>query len=184
MDLEDPKTQAALNKVQTGGNLSPDEQNIVNAVAAMKKEARRVRNKRMVKESEVEEAQVTLAAQDLVDRVQKMVEETSEMQFKDLPALVDSIRTQIGMDQANAFNTTVSQSLQSLITALQGTKQQLDTAVSAARGGEIAVPGEEMPAEPAAMPAGDMEAELDLDANIDVEEPAEPAATAVGRARR
>ncbi len=140
-------------------------------------------------ESEVQEAQVVLAAQDLVDRVQEMIEDASEMQFKDLPALVDSIRNQVGMDQANAFNATVSSSMQGLITSLQGTKQQLETAVSAATGaGGMTVPGEDMGMMP---PAGDLAApapapmpgeevgELDLD----IEEPAKPDSV-IGRSKR
>jgi hypothetical protein len=40
-----------------------------------------------LKESEVQQAQVVLASQDMVDQVQKMSEQISAMQFKDLPAL-------------------------------------------------------------------------------------------------
>jgi uncharacterized protein YllA (UPF0747 family) len=41
-----------------------------------------------LRESEIQQAQVVLAAQDMVDRVQKMLEDTTEMQFKELPAWI------------------------------------------------------------------------------------------------
>jgi hypothetical protein len=45
--------------------------------------------RRLREASEVQQAQVVLASQDMVDQVQKMSEQISAMQFKDLPALVD-----------------------------------------------------------------------------------------------
>jgi hypothetical protein len=83
---------------------------------------------RVLRESEVQQAQVVLAAQDMVDKMQSMLEDTTEMQFKELPALVDSIRNQIGMEQATQFNTDVTGALQGLVQNLQGAKQQLETA--------------------------------------------------------
>ena len=62
------------------------------------------RTKVITENEEVNRSQVILAAQDMVDKMQSMLEDTTEMQFKELPALVDSIRNQIGMDQATQFN--------------------------------------------------------------------------------
>ena len=56
---------------------------------------------RQLHESEVQQAQVVLASQDMVDQVQKMIEQVTSMQFKDLPALVDQVKNQIGQDQAD-----------------------------------------------------------------------------------
>ena len=42
----------------------------------------------MVENEEVEKSQVVLAAQDMVDQVQKMLEDVGQMQVKELPALV------------------------------------------------------------------------------------------------
>jgi hypothetical protein len=88
----------------------------------------------MLAESEVQQAQVVLAAQDLVDKIQNMVEEVSEAQFKELPALVDSIKNNIGTDQSLQFNRDVTQALESLIANLQNTKQQLQTALNLVTG--------------------------------------------------
>ena len=61
-------------------------------------------SRRLREASEVQQAQVVLASKDMVDQVQKMIETATSIQFKDLPALVDQIRNEIGYDQATQFN--------------------------------------------------------------------------------
>jgi hypothetical protein len=153
-----------------------------------------------LKESEVQQAQVVLAAQDMVDKMQSMLEDTTEMQFKELPALVDSIRNQIGIEQATQFNSDVTAALQGLVQNLQGSKQQLETALGVVTGqpapldtsmaasgmpGAAPVAGAEMGAEMGADVGADIGADLgaDLGTEMDAEEPA-PAGAALGRARR
>ena len=91
------KLKAAKDKLAKGQTLAPDEQQLINAQATMTAESRLRRAYQFLKESEVQQAQVVLAAQDMVDKMQSMLEDTTEMQFKELPALVDSIRNQIGI---------------------------------------------------------------------------------------
>lgn len=132
VDVNDPKTKAAMDKAGRGQTLNPDEQKLVNAVAMMKKEAAKM--KRPVTESEVQQAQVVLAAQDMVDSIQDMIEDATEMQYKELPALVDQVRNQIGGDQATQFGADANTALQNLVQSLQGTKQQLETALGVVTG--------------------------------------------------
>jgi len=109
-------------------------------------------------EGEVQQAQVVLAAQDMVDKMQSMIEDSTEMQFKELPALVDSIKNQIGQEQAAQFNNDAQAALSGLVQNLQGSKQQLEQALGVVTGqGPVAMPGAEtgMPAAPGA-PGGDM----------------------------
>ena len=54
----------------------------------------------VVENEEVEKSQVILAAQDMVDSVQKMVEDVSDMLVKELPALVDSVQSEIGVQES------------------------------------------------------------------------------------
>ena len=89
VEVKDPKLAAALKKSQAGQSLTPEEQKLVAAAALIKQESRLRRSLRTLKESEVQQAQVILAAQDMVDNIQSMLEDTTEMQFKELPALVD-----------------------------------------------------------------------------------------------
>lgn len=102
-------------------------------------------------ESEVQQAQVVLAAQDMVDKMQGMIEDTTEMQFKELPALVDSIKNQIGADQAAQFNNDAQAALTGLVQNLQGSKQQLEQALGVVTGqGPVEMPGAEMAPPPPA----------------------------------
>jgi hypothetical protein len=137
----------------------------------------------ILRESEVQQAQVVLASQDMVDEVQKMSEQVSSMQFKDLPALIDQIKNQIGVDQAMQFNTDATAALAGLLQNLQGARQQLDQALGV-------VTGQAAPAIPG---ADDLGAEPDLggvpgEEEIDIEElPAEEpeiGAPDLGRAKR
>jgi chromosome segregation ATPase len=93
-------------------------------------------------EGEVQQAQVVLAAQDMVDKLQSMIEDSTEMQFKELPALVDSIKNQIGQEQAAQFNNDAQAALSGLVQNLQGSKQQLEQALGVVTGqGPVAIPG-------------------------------------------
>ena len=193
--VKDPKLKAALDKSAKGQNLNPEEQKMVAGAALMKTESRLRRAFAMLKESEVQQAQVVLAAQDLVDKMQGMLEDTTELQFKELPALVDSIKNQVGIDQAQQFNTDASAALAGLVQNLQGAKQQLETALGVVTGQTPAAPALDA-AMAGAEPAVDADLDAELDANLEVEpgeealppeEPEEPAAGgrgALGRARR
>jgi len=191
---KDPALKAALTKAAKGQTLNPDEQKLVAGAALMKTEDRLRNAYRVLRESEVQQAQVVLAAQDMVDKMQSMLEDTTEMQFKELPALVDSIRNQIGIEQATQFNSDVTGALQGLVQNLQGAKQQLETALGVVTGqpapldtsmAASGVPG----AARAPVPGEEIGAELGADIGADVgaemgaEEPA-PAGAALGRARR
>ena len=192
VDVKDPKLAAAIKKSTTGQNLPPDEQKMVAGAALMTAESRLRRAYQFLKESEVQQAQVVLAAQDMVDKMQSMLEDTTEMQFKELPALVDSIRNQIGMEQATQFNADVTAALQGLVQNLQGAKQQLETALGVVTGQPAALDtsmaASGMPGA-APMPGAELGAEMGADIGADVgaemgaEEPA-PAGAALGRARR
>jgi hypothetical protein len=187
----DPKLKAAKEKLAKKLTLTPQEQEMINAEVAAVAENRLRRAYRTLKESEVQQAQVVLAAQDMVDKVQGMLEDVSELQFKELPALVDSIRNQIGAEQAAQFNADAAAALNGLMQNLQGTKTQLETALGVVTGqGPVDMAdslGVDAGAEPAADMGGevDLDAELDIDANLEPqEEPEEEPAGTLGRARR
>ena len=86
---------------------------------------------------EVNRSQVILAAQDMVDSVQKMLEEVSDMLVKEMPALVDSVQTEIGVNEAQAFDQTAGQALAELNQCLVSVKGQLDQALSGITGGDV-----------------------------------------------
>ena len=193
--VKDPKLKAALDKSTKGQTLTPDEQKMVAGAAMMAAESRLRRTYKMLKESEVQQAQVVLAAQDMVDKMQSMLEDASEMQFKELPALVDSIKNQVGIDQAAQFNTDATAALTGLVQNLQGAKQQLDQALGVVTGttpppdagmaamGGAPTPGGEM----AAAGMDDLDAAADLAGGEIAPPPEEPgpvSPAALGRAKR
>ena len=153
-----------------------EKQKQLNNPTMMAMESRRAR--RLREASEVQQAQVVLASQDMVDQVQKMSEQISAMQFKDLPALVDQIKNEVGVDQAMQFNTDATAALAGLLQNLQGAKTQLESALGVVTGQAPTVPGEEMappvPGEeqvdinaevPA--PGGEEDIDAEMDANVD-----------------
>jgi hypothetical protein len=192
IDTKDPKVQAAMKKSQSGQTLNPEEQKLVGAVAASVMQKESLQARRRLRESEIQQAQVVLAAQDMVDQVQKMLEQISAMQFKDLPALTDSIKNDMGVDQATAYQSAAAAALTQLLQSIQTGRTALEGAQGTLTGQAPVVPGEEpvadMGADLNAQPAADMGAELDADAEVapaDEEEPTPLGAPeALGRERR
>jgi len=126
---------------------------------------------------EVEKSQVILAAQDMVDTVQKYFEDVNDMLVKELPALVDSIQSEIGVNESTQFNQQVSEALTTLNSTLQETKAALQGALGTltGQGGEDAFAtnepelGADMGAELGADLGGELGDEEDLD--MDLSEP-------------
>jgi hypothetical protein len=94
----------------------------------------------VLENEEVEKSQVILAAQDMIDTVQKMYEDINDMLVKELPALVDSIQSEIGVNESTAFNDAASTALTSLNAGLQETQVALKGALGGltGQGGEDA----------------------------------------------
>jgi len=142
--------------------------------------------------SEVQQAQVVLASQDMVDQVQKMSEQISAMQFKDLPALVDQIKNEVGVDQAMQFNTDTTAALAGLLQNLQGAKTQLESALGVVTGQAPTVPGVDMDVAagldtelPAELPEpGEEEIDTETDIEVDDEKDSNSLAASLGRGRR
>jgi hypothetical protein len=88
----------------------------------------------VVENEEVEKSQVILAAQDMLDSIQKMIEEVNDMLVKELPALSDSIQSEIGVEQSGSFNTVASQALTTLNQTLSQTKTEMKNAMNALTG--------------------------------------------------
>jgi len=184
IDMEDPDVKRTLDKASKGQNLTPDEQKTVSAVATMKKEGKKYKKGKKVMESEVQQAQVVLAAQDITDRIQDTLEDVTEMKFKDLPALVDSIRNEVGMNQAQQYMTDASAALDSLISCLQETKTSIESAQGVITGQEPVVPGEDDDTGLDLDAPEPMDTETDTEVDVDVEEPSSDLETSLGRARR
>lgn len=87
-------------------------------------------NQRIVVENEeVEKSQVVLAANEMIDEMQKMIENVSDMLVKELPAVVDGVNAEIGTNEGEQFNSQVSEALTSLQAALTQSKTGLQSAL-------------------------------------------------------
>jgi hypothetical protein len=148
----------------------------------------------VVENEEVEKSQVVLAAQDLVDQVQKMVEEVSDMLVKELPALTDSVQSEIGVNESETFNQQVSEALTSLQAALTQSQTTLKSALNSITGqggAEAFDAGGDMGGD---MGGGDMSADIGMEeplpgggeeeVDIGIEEPEEEPLGGAGRPKR
>ena len=149
----------------------------------------------VVENEEVEKSQVVLAAQDMVDQVQKMVEEVSDMLVKELPALTSGVQSEIGVNESETFSQQVTEALTALQASLTQSKGTLQSALNGitGQGGEMAADnafGDEAPEMSAdldmsadmAAPAGGEDFSVDDD--ISVEEPEEVPVAGAGRIKR
>lgn len=93
-----------------------------------------------IMESEMAKSEAILAAKDMVDSVQDMLEKVSKMQSEQMPALLDTIRDQIGADKAEAFKSSMLPLLGELMTQLTTARETADTSSRALAGEQVAEP--------------------------------------------
>jgi hypothetical protein len=150
-------------------------------------------------ESELGRSEAVLAAKDIVDSIQDMLEKISKVQNEQLPALVDTIRDQIGSEQAEAFKTSISPTLTELYTSLSTARESSDTAVRVLSGEQApatdmsmggmdaGLGGPEMGGADAGiggMPDSDFDADVDSGDGFDATTAAAGGEEELGRARR
>lgn len=96
-----------------------------------------MRQKSYLSESEMGKSEAVLAAKDIVDSIQGMLEKISKIQNEQVPALIDTIRDQIGSEQADQFKSSISPTLTELYTALSTARESSDTSVRVLSGEKI-----------------------------------------------
>ena len=116
----------------------------------------------------IQQASAIVTAKTMVDRVGRWIEELAGMENDTLLQLGDSIRDEIGQEQAKAFIEAVAPAIQQALETLKGTRDSLSNSVRTLATGEQ--PADMLGAEPAAggeeeMPAAEPDA-------MNVEEPA------------
>ena len=129
----------------------------------------------VINEGELENAELVLAAKDMVDRIQGMVEDLGEMQNEQLGPLTDAIRDEMGTDVADTFKASMEQVI---VGALDGMRQTRDMAEQSSRILQGEAPMDMMGADPEAMPAEEPAMEPTTDMEMDMEQPEEDFAAA------
>jgi hypothetical protein len=146
-----------------------------------------------LQEGEVQQATAVVTAKTMVDRVGRWIEELSGMENDQLIQLGDSIRDEMGQEQAKAFISTVAPAVQQALENLKSTRETLATGVRMLTGEEQGAellgtdPAPEAgsiddlagPAEPDAM-----NAEPDMGDEFAAAEPAVGGAETAGREKR
>jgi len=122
-------------------------------------------NPRIVLENEeVEKSQVVLAANEMIDEMQKMIESVSDMLVKELPAVVQGVSSEFGTNESEQFESQVTEALTSLQAALAQSKTGLRSALGVITGEGGGFGGNEM--------GGDMGMPEELPLGSDEEVPA------------
>jgi hypothetical protein len=126
------------------------------------KKAIKDKEKKKIKEGAEENAQLVMAAKDMVDKVTGWMEDTASMQTETMLELADAVRDEMGAEQSEQFVNTVKPSLESLYTSLEATREALT-------GGVAVLTGEQAPdtigadaEEPAMEPSTDDDADTDM----------------------
>ena len=151
----------------------------------------RSRTRIVIENEEIQKSQVLLAAQSMIDDIQKMMEQVSKMNVEELNAVVEGIKNSPDFQSSDAdqFNTAVGQALTTLQEAVKTAKEAVSGALGGltGEGGAMpAAPGEESPEMPG-MPGeepdmGEELPELPELPEEPEEEPERP--TSLGRERR
>jgi|TARA_B110000305_G_scaffold53652_1_gene59000 hypothetical protein len=141
----------------------------------------------VVKEGAEDQAELVMAAKDMVNRVTGWMEDTAEMQTESMLELADAIRDEQGQEKSDAFVQTVKSSLEGMYTAMESTRQSLTQGVGILTG--EAEPATDMGVDPEAdmEPTVDMEdpaMDADLDVSLDAAGAAAGGDEEAGRAKR
>lgn len=156
-------------------------------------ELRYSRARIVVENEEVQKSQVILAAQDMIDNLQKMLEQVSKMNVEELNAVVQGMSNEFGSEVAEQFNASANEALTALQQAVTAAKTSLTSSLGAVTG-----EGPAAPALPGAAPGAELGAEAGMAAEVPAPEPemvepgaeevpepeAEPDVSGAGRERR
>jgi len=118
-----------------------------------------------VKESATDKAGAVVAAKTMVDRVSRWIEELAGMENDQLLDLGDTIRDEMGQEQAKAYLSSVAPAIQQALETLKQTRETLSSGVRSLTG--EAQPEEMLGADPTADQAAPPEGFGDEEAGLD-----------------
>ena len=103
-------------------------------------------NESTIVEGAEDEAELVMAAKDMVDRLTGWMEDTAEMQSQSMLELADAIRDELGSEKSEAFVGSVKPALEQLYSAMEATRTALTSGVGqlTGEGGGMDMPGGDM----------------------------------------
>ena len=122
------------------GLISHQIKEYLNEIAPIRSDKKVTKKESRLMEADLDQAEVLLAAQELVDEMQKMVEGVAEMQVQKLMPIVDAMKEQVGFEIADQYNTAADGALGVLLDAMKTAKNAVEDATLAARGEKVAAP--------------------------------------------
>jgi len=128
---------------------------------------KKTKKESVVREGAEDQAEITMAAKDMVDRLTGWMEDTAEMQTESMLELADAIRDELGSEQSESFTALVKPGLESLYAAMEETRTVLTQGVGMLTGEgeapEAMGAEDEMAVEPEMEPTVDAEAGAEVD---------------------
>jgi hypothetical protein len=76
-------------------------------------------------ESEMQQAEIVLAAQSVLDELQSMAEKIAKMEAEQIMPIESSMREQFGADRAKQFSSSASENLRTALEAIKQTKETI-----------------------------------------------------------
>lgn len=137
--------------------------------AAKDKKTKGLKNKKdesIVREGAEDQAEIVMAAKDMVDRVTNWMEDTAEMQTESMLELADAIRDEMGSEASQQFVQTVKPALEQMYGVMEQAREALSNGVGqltgenpapTAMGAEEPLPAEVPAEEPAMEPTVDQD---------------------------
>lgn len=122
------------------GLISHQIKEYLNEIAPFRSDKKVMKKESRIMEADLDQAEVLLAAQELVDEMQGMVEDVAEMQVQKLMPIVDAMKEQVGFEIADQYNTAADGALGVLLDAMKTAKNAVEDATLAARGEKVAAP--------------------------------------------
>ena len=122
------------------GLISHQIKTYLSEIAPVRGDKKELKKESRLTEADLDQAEVLLAAQELVDEMQKMVEGVAEMQVQKLMPIVDAMKEQVGFEIAEQYNTAADGALGVLLDAMKTAKNAVEDATLAARGEKVAAP--------------------------------------------
>ena len=114
-----------------------------------------------LREGAEDQAEIVMAAKDMVDRVTSWMEDTAEMQTESMLELADAIRDEMGSEQSQQFVQSIKPALEGLYAAMEQAREALSAGVGL-------LTGEQMPAQAMGADA-EMAADAEMEPTVDQE---------------
>lgn len=119
-----------------------------------------------VMESELDQAEVLLAAKQMADDLQKMAENLASMQVEELMSITNAMKEEVGVAEADAFSQSAEMAIGQALDAVKKANDDVNNAVLVAQG---QAPETDMSMEPAPEAPADMDAPAEEPAGDDFE---------------